>query len=110
MRYGDFTSFGQSKKIKTSTNSTTDLYLNLKNLFSKLQINKPIRKIGVWIGEIQPDNGQLPLLSGRTKMAELDKTTDRINKKYGKLVVKRSSLVNLGFDGAAPAFGFKKVI
>lgn len=108
LRYGDFTWAGRGRRIKSSTNLTCAIYQAAKLALSRIAIKKQVRKIGVWVGGLTKDNGQLFLDCGFARTLVLDQTADRINKKYGMIAVKRSSLARLDFSGRSPNFGFKK--
>ncbi len=108
LRYGDFTSFGQSKTIKSPTYLTREIFFHARSVLKKLPYQKPVRKIGVYIGALRPANNQLYLLDEWKKPFILDQIADSINKKSGEQVITRSSLANLNFSGRAPSYGFKK--
>ena len=108
LRYGDFTSFGQSKTIKSPTYLTREIFFHARSVLKKLPYQKSVRKIGVYIGALRPANNQLYLLDECKKPLILDQIADSINKKSGEQVITRSSLANLNFSGRAPSYGFKK--
>lgn len=110
LRYGDFTSSGQSKTIKSPTNLTREIFIHAREVLRKLPYRKPIRKIGVCVGNLRPENHQLYLLDEYKKPLILDQIVDLINKKSGEQAITRSSLANLSFSGRAPSYGFKKNI
>ena len=108
LRYGDFTSFGQSKTIKSPTYLTREIFFHARSVLKKLPYQKSVRKIGVYVGSLCPANNQLYLLDEWKKPLILDQIADSINKKSGEQVITRSSLANLNFSGRAPSYGFKK--
>lgn len=108
LRYGDFSGATESRIIKQKTHLTTDLFICAKNVLQKIPINKSVRKIGVCIGKLQQNTNQMHLLSEYRKPLVLDHIIDRVNYKYGKQILQRSSLTNIKFDGQAPSYGFKK--
>lgn len=108
LRFGDFTHTGQTRVIKSPIGSGQDLFVHAKKITNELQITKPVRKIGLYAGNLREDIKQIGLFDDFDKGLILEKTADTINQRYGKKLITQGSLVNLGFSGQAPAFGFKK--
>jgi len=123
LRFGDFTHAGLSRKIKSPTNLTNDLFFHSKEVLSRVissksakggrsreisSLTKPVRKIGLWIGDLTPDPGQLEIFDNRRKLITLESIVDLANRKHGRQILTRSSLVGLNFGGKAPSYGFKK--
>jgi len=108
LRYKDFSWGTQGKTIKNQTSATAGIYSCAKRVLSQIEVKKPVRKIGVWAGGLSADRGQLCLGGDFGRAQTLDEVADFLNKKYGDLVIRRSSLTNLGFSGRSPNFGFKK--
>lgn len=110
LRFGDFTHTGQTQMIKRPSELGRDLFLHGEKVLDNLEITKPVRKIGIYVGKLKEKQNQVELFDNFTKPLVLEKTADRINQRYGKKLVTQGSLINLGFSGQAPAFGFKKDI
>lgn len=132
LRYKDFTGAGQDKAIKTQTKDTIVLYKNALSVLGNIlstpngphyakatrgaqasfcsNLRKPVRKIGIWAGRLTDDPRQELLFEDYKKPLILENVADCLNKKYGSTILKRAALVNLGFSGRAPSFGFKRDI
>lgn len=108
LRYDDFTHHGKSRKISSPSQLTNSLYLYSKKIFETFHSDKPIRKIALVVGELVTDCGQLSIFPHQQKLANIEKTVDLINNKYGSELVTRSSLINIMFSGKSPSYGFKK--
>jgi DNA polymerase-4 len=119
LRYKDFSHAGQGKMIKVPTKDTIVLYKSALKILRNLPTHKAVRKIGIWAGRLTPDPQQEILFEDYKRPLILESIADSLNKKYpsanrgragGQPTVTRASLVNLGFSGQAPSFGFKKDI
>lgn len=107
LRYSDFSHSAQRTKIKTRTDSWSDLFFSLKKLLGQTEIKKPVRKIGIWTSDLAPDNGQLTLSREFSKQRDLERLTESINNKFGRKLLTPASVINLDLS-PSPSYGFKK--
>jgi DNA polymerase-4 len=107
LRFSDFSFAGGGAAIKSPTALSTDLFFYFKKNLEKSPICKPIRKVGVWAGELITDNGQTALLKDFDKKLRLEKTAENINKKFARNIVTPASLAGLNLE-QSPSYGFQK--
>lgn len=96
LKNNDFISSGKQKKLQEPTNCTERIFKESCELFEKLWRGEPLRHIGVSLTEFESEFiEQLNFLNyeDNSKKENLDKTIDIIRKKYGKDILKRSTLL-----------------
>ena len=108
LRLSDFTHIGRDETIRNPTDLTSELFSCAKQILNFLEVRKPVRKIGVWVGALTRNQGQIYLLTEFERREVVEQTADQINKKYGGFIVKSASLASCSFDGRSPNFGFQK--
>lgn len=107
LRFSDFSGNSWNKKIYFQTALSRNLYLNLEDLFKGCVLKKPVRKIGVWVGNLKIDNNQQFLSGEFRKPLDLELAAEKINKKYARDLVMPATLLKLDFQ-ESPSYGFKK--
>jgi len=107
LRFGDFSGFGKTKRIKTPTDIATDLHFFTQSILKNTVLNKPVRKIGVWCSSLSKNNGQMILYREFEKKREIEIISDKINAKFGKKLTCAASTVKLNLY-PSPSYGFKK--
>ncbi|SFL55646.1 DNA polymerase IV [Salibacterium qingdaonense] len=92
------TGFHRQTKSPEPTNSTMDLYHIASELLLKYWNRNPIRKIGVTLSQLSPDDmWQLNLFADREKKLNIGYTMDDIKNRFGSTaVVRASSLTSAG--------------
>jgi len=91
IRYSNFETYNLQKSI--SYTSLDHVFIQTASeLFTHLyQEGRPIRLIGVKIGQLIRSHPQLNLFNNDTQQFELYKAMDKIRVKYGKYSIKRAS-------------------
>lgn len=107
LRFGDFSGNAKRVAIKAKTDTSFGLFFHLKSLLLKMNIAKPVRKIGIWSSDLKRNNGQLTLNEGFSRQRDLEKLTEKINRRFGKKMILPASTVNLNL-APSPSYGFKK--
>ena len=108
LRFKDFSGYHQTQNIKRQTNLGLDLYKTLETLIDKVELKKPVRKIGIWAGALQKDCKKQMLFAEMEKPGILERLAEKINEKHGRDLVRRGRLARFDFYGKTPNYGFKK--
>ncbi len=95
-----FNSHSHQRQLAVSTDHTSTIYQQAKELFDELWTGIPLRHIGVRLGKLSAaDYRQLSLLDQQVSSdKKLDQTLDDIRNRYGKNAVMRASFVNTNVD------------
>lgn len=90
--YGKPGGFHRQMKMDEATNVTNQVYRSAVRLLRKHWDGLPVRKVGVSLSSLSPDNGyQLSLYDlDREKWMALEKATDAIKLKYGDASILRA--------------------
>ena len=90
LRTNKFKDYSHQKKLGFSTNTTTEIFKCVKEIFSEMYNGEPIRLIGVRVDKlIEKSEEQISFFSSNKKYQKIDKVIDNINKKYGKNTIGR---------------------
>lgn len=90
LRTNKFKDYSHQKKLGFSTNTTTEIFKCVKEIFSEMYNEEPIRLIGVRVDKlIEKSEEQISFFSSNKKYQKIDKVIDNINKKYGKNTIGR---------------------
>jgi DNA polymerase-4 len=97
VKYATFKSVTRQKKLKEPVCDAESFRAVLNELMGKLDLDRPIRLVGLAGYALVEDEGQAGLFDGVTNEREtLERTMDLINEKYGRGSVKRAGAVRLG--------------
>ena len=90
LRTNKFKDYSHQKKLGFSTNTTTEIFKCVKEIFSEMYNEEPIRLIGVRVDKlIEKSEEQISFFSSNKKYQKIDEVLDNINKKYGKNTIGR---------------------
>jgi len=98
LRYTDFTTVTRSQTFKQAIDGNQDIFETGKKLLAQtLNARKqPVRLIGIAVSGFVPVVRQLDMLDGKTaRLAELNRTVDRIRARYGFDAIKTGRTVEL---------------
>lgn len=92
------TGFYRQMTVADPTNITREVYAAVQSVFYSQWDGQPVRKIGVTLSGLSPDNQyQLTLFGDRERVRMLERTTDAIKTRYGSSAILRaSSVLNSG--------------
>jgi DNA polymerase-4 len=94
VRYADFfSSWGKQSTIKRHTNLTDEIYRTALGILGTVDLEQPVRLLGVSLSNLQHEVEQLPLFVEDRKKLEATKAMDEVNRKYGNMVVTLGSLL-----------------
>lgn len=97
VKYADFSHISKSRTLPYPTNLTRVIYAAALALLESVKLDKPVRLIGVGVGNFARGERQLRLLPNEEELREkrdaaLDATLDRLRAKFGKEAVIRGKL------------------
>lgn len=88
------------KKLDNPINNSDEIFKVAKEILNEIEDLKPVRLIGIRLDKLGDKKYyQVSLFDSVTKKDSselLDRTVDIINNKYGKSVIKKASLINVG--------------
>jgi len=84
--------FGRQMKMAEPTNLTKPVYETAKKIFGKYWDGLPVRRVGVSLTDLTPDDAyQLSLFEDVERQLALEKTADRIRERFGQAAIIRAS-------------------
>ncbi len=83
IRYRSFETFSVRKKLDTPTDDSHRLFRAVCELLDGLRLREPVRLLGVSMGSLQRQSGQLALFPEQDRRRRLLETMDRINLRHG---------------------------
>lgn len=90
LRTNKFKDYSHQRKLGFSTNTTTEIFKCVKEIFGEMYNEEPIRLIGVRLDKlIEKSEEQISFFSSNKKYQKIDEVLDNINKKYGKNTIGR---------------------
>jgi DNA polymerase-4 len=94
IRYGDFQTITRRATLAEPTDATAPLWAAARDAFDRwaTEAFQPVRLIGAAAGNLDKAGGQMDLFPDPSKVRqrELDAAIDRINQKFGQVVVHRA--------------------
>jgi len=86
------TGFSRQLTLDDSTNITNEVFEAARKVFYMYWNEQPIRRIGISVSKLSPDNQyQLTLFGNRENCKKLEKATDDIKNRYGSTAILRAS-------------------
>lgn len=92
VRFNDFETISRQKRIEIATDSEETLYRVGMMLYNKLNINKPIRLLGLTVSDFAETWGQTSLFEEETSQEDLAKAVDGLEAKFGEGIVMKGAL------------------
>ncbi len=98
VRFSDLQFATRQYTFNRPTDITEELFCAIKRILPQMQLDRPIRQVGIRVGRLTDDGEQLSLLDPlhRERLHRLDAAADAMRKKYGEHAVTRCS--TLCFD------------
>ncbi|MDD2851018.1 MAG: DNA polymerase IV [Desulfuromonadaceae bacterium] len=93
IRYADFTTFGRQATLPMHVNKSGDIYRGVLAILDSLDIEQPIRLLGVRITNLCYQREQLPLFEDERKRAFVVSAMDVVNDRFGDFTVTFGSLL-----------------
>lgn len=94
VRYADFfSSWGKQTTLTSYLNRTDEIYQAVVAILATVELEQPVRLMGVRLTNLQHHNQQLPLFPEEQKKARMIQAMDAVNNKLGDFCVTYGSLL-----------------
>jgi DNA polymerase-4 len=94
VRYADFfSSWGKQTTLKRHTNQSDEIYKAAMGILGTMELEQPVRLLGVSLSNLQHEVEQMPLFVEDRKKLEAVRAMDSVNQKFGNMVVTYGSLL-----------------
>jgi len=94
VRYADFfSSWGKQTTLRSYTNQSDEIYKAARGILESVELEQPVRLLGVSLSNLRHEVEQLPLFEEDRKKLEITRAMDSVNQKYGNMVVTYGSLL-----------------
>lgn len=101
LRSSHFEWYSHQKKLRTYTNSTSEIFSYITDLFEEVWKGEPLRNLGVRFSDFSTDEyAQLSFFDSKEKLKnqKLDGAIDKIRLKYGDGAIVRSVFLHSGIN------------
>lgn len=94
VRYADFfTSWGKQTSLKNYINQSDEIYKAALSILATVELEQPVRLLGVCLSNLKHQAEQLPLFEDERKKLFATQAMDKINDRFGSMAVTFGSLV-----------------
>lgn len=93
LRYTDFTTISRQQVQPDFLTSSEAIYQAAVHIFDKLEVEQPVRLLGVRLSGLRFLTSQLPLFPAERRLHMLTKARDQANDRYGDFAVMFGSLL-----------------
>ncbi|HEY3307252.1 MAG TPA: DNA polymerase IV [Desulfuromonadaceae bacterium] len=94
VRYADFfTSFGKQTTLKNYINLSDEIYKTALSILDSVELEQPVRLMGVRLSNLKQQAAQLPLFEDERKKLFATQAMDKVNSKFGSMSVTFGSLL-----------------
>jgi DNA polymerase-4 len=94
VRYADFfSSWGKQTTLKNHINRSDDIYRAALAILDTVELEQPVRLLGVTLSNLKHEDEQLPLFENERKKLFATQAMDRINERFGSMAVTFGSLL-----------------
>jgi len=95
IRYADFfTNLGRQTTVHDYINLSSDIYSTTLSILDSIELEQPIRLMGISLSNLKHQAAQLPLFEEDRKKQLATQAMDSINQKFGSMSVTYGNLVN----------------
>lgn len=100
VRYADFTTFGKQVSQSEHINLSADIFHAAIKILDSLELQQPVRLLGIRLTNLQYQTSQLPLFPEEQTRLKLTEAMDRVNNRHGDFTVMYGSLVDQAGKGS----------
>ena len=109
VRYADFfTSFGKQQTLADYINQSGEIFKAAQAILDSVELEQPIRLLGVRLSSLRHHTEQLPLFEDERKKLFATQAMDEVNQRFGEMAVTFGSLLpgkdKLGSHVISPAW------
>ncbi|RLB68226.1 MAG: DNA polymerase IV [Deltaproteobacteria bacterium] len=100
LRYADFTTFSRQQVQPDYLNGSEEIYRASVKILDSLNLDQPVRLLGVRLSSLRFKAGQLPLFPEERRQYLLTEARDCVNDRYGDFTVMFASLLEQKSKGS----------
>jgi DNA polymerase-4 len=108
IRYADFHSREERQDtLPRHINRSGEIFAAASSILDSLDLQQPVRLLGVRLSSLAADSDQLPLFPQERKKTQMTEAMDRVNDRYGGFAVTFGTLMNekkMGAHVISPAW------
>ena len=94
IRYADFfSSWGKQMTLKNHTNQSDEIYRAALSILDTVELEQPVRLLGVCLSNLKHQAEQLPLFEKERKKLCATQAMDKVNDRFGSMAVTFGSLI-----------------
>ena len=94
VRYADFfSSWGKQITMRNCTNQSDDIYRAALGILESVELEQPVRLLGVTLSNLQHQAEQMPLFEDERRRREATRAMDEVNRRFGDMAVTFGSLL-----------------
>ncbi len=94
VRYADFfSSWGKQTTLKNYVNQSAEIYKTVLSILATVELEQPVRLLGVCLSNLKHQAEQLPLFENDRKKLFATQAMDTINDRFGSMAVTFGSLL-----------------
>ncbi len=93
IRYADFTTFGKQETLSRPVNQSEDIYRGAIQILDSIELEQPVRLLGVRLTNLSYRQDQLPLFEEERRKAFMVHAMDNVNDRFGDFTVTFGSLL-----------------
>lgn len=94
VRYADFfSSWGKQTTLKNHINRSDDIYRAALAILDTVELEQPVRLLGVTLSNLKHEDEQLPLFEDERKKLFATQAMDKLNERFGSMAVTYGSLL-----------------
>ena len=94
VRYADFfSSWGKQTTLKNYINQSDDIYKAALSILTTVELEQPVRLLGVCLSNLKQQAEQLPLFEDERKKLFATQAMDKANDRYGSMAVTFATLL-----------------
>jgi DNA polymerase-4 len=109
VRYKSFSGLGKRHKFGHWVNDGYEIFKAAEEIIDSFSLREPVRAIGIWVAEIQPKrNVPFSMLPEDKEGEKIVETIDKVNEKYGGMVLTRASVAGMKIKEVVSGLGRKK--
>lgn len=94
VRYADFSTFSRQERQAEPLALSADIYRASLRILNELQLEQPVRLLGISLSTLQRKNDQLPLFPEQQRRLRATVAMDAVNNRYGDFTVMQASLLD----------------
>jgi len=92
LRFSDFHTFSRQRRLRRAVNHGLDIHATATAIFRDIELDQPVRLVGVSVADLERHASQVPLFDDERKRAFAADAMDEINDRYGDFTVTWGSI------------------